>query len=173
MVSSSELDNGYPGSVRTSQQHRVHVRTTSMALPPCRASVLLLVALALAATMVFSSADAVPAPAALEAAQEAAAADGAQAQAPTGSDDAMPVEHVVVVDKRGGGGGGGRGGGGGGVHGGGGGEGGGSVGGSRGWGFGGAGYHGHGHKSAASSGRDGAWKVGVAASVLGAAAWLL
>ncbi|XP_066365487.1 glycine-rich protein 2-like [Miscanthus floridulus] len=146
-----------------------------MALPQRRASVLLLVALALAA-IVFSSADAARVPKALEV-QEASAADGRQAQAPTGIDDAVrPVEHVVVVDKRGGGGG-GHGGGGGGGHGGGegGGHGGGEEGGSS-RGFGGAGYHGYGSgrgPKSASSGRDGVWKVGVAASVLGAAAWLL
>ncbi|CAD6271696.1 unnamed protein product [Miscanthus lutarioriparius] len=143
-----------------------------MALPQRLASVLLLVALALAA-IVFSSADAARVPKALEV-QEASAADGRQAQAPTGIDDAVrPVEHVVVVDKLGGGGG-GHGGGGGGGHGGG--EGGGEGGGSR--GFGGAGYgygygSGRGPKSASSGRADGFWKVGVAASVLGAAAWLL
>ncbi|CAD6333336.1 unnamed protein product [Miscanthus lutarioriparius] len=155
-----------------------------MALPQRRASVLLLVALALAA-IVFSSADTARVPKALEV-QEASAADGRQAQAPTGIDDAVrPVEHVVVVDKLGGGGG-GHGGGGGGGHGGGGGsgrhgggEGGGHGGGEEGGssrGFGGAGYHGYGSArgpKSASSGRDGVWKVGVAASVLGAAAWLL
>ncbi|KAG0518667.1 hypothetical protein BDA96_09G196000 [Sorghum bicolor] len=145
-----------------------------MALPPRRAGVLLLVALALAA-IVFSSADAARVPKALEV-QEASAADGRQAQAPTGSDDdAMPVEHVVVVDKRGGGHGGGEGGGGHGDAGEGGGHGGEEGEGSR--GFGGVGYHGYGSgrgPNSASSGRvDGVWKVGVAASVLGAAAWLL
>ena len=86
----------------------------------------------------------------------------------TGDRHSPPQAATMPCAPVGGGGGGGSGGGG--DHGGGGGEG--SVGGSRGWGFGGAGYHGHGHKSA-SSGHDGAWNVGVAASVLGAAAWLL
>lgn len=96
--------------------------------------VLLLVILALAAAFICT--DAARAPATLE---EDGAAAPDRGHAPAGS-DAMPVEHVVVVDKRRGGGGGHSSGGGG--H---------SIGGSRGRGFRGAGtgYHG-GHGSARS-----------------------
>ncbi|CAN6334904.1 unnamed protein product [Urochloa humidicola] len=119
-----------------------------MALQPRRAGVLLqLLVVVLALAAAFSCACAARAPEILHEAVEAAAPDQ-QGQAPAGSDAAVAVEHVAVVDKS--------------VFG---------TGHHHGHHYS-NGNHKHRHSSA-PGGRDGVWRAAGLAATVTAAAWLL